>query len=159
MAIYYAGKYLAYLFFQKTTKSKMKSKPVFNELLSIHNSEKKYSTLGGRSYFFVINKSNSLEITNSKNKIRLIQEDEFAIVFARYEELKKKNMQQKSSYYTDTHWKNNGCPNRIFSPYLARLIDSHQNPQIMVKKKQQAKESSLTSNNNMDVFTRISTNR
>jgi hypothetical protein len=137
----------------------MKSKPIFNELLSKHNSENKYSTLSGRSYFYVITKGNSFEITNSKNKTRLIHEAEFAIVFARYEELKRKKMQQKSSYYTDTHWKNSGCPNRIFSPYLARLIDSHQNPQIMVKKKQQAKESSLTSNNNMDVFTRISTNR
>ncbi len=107
---------------------------MFKLILKVHQEEKKYSTYSGRSYFFVTTKGNSFEITNSNNKTRLIHEAEFAIVLARYEELKRKKMQQKSSYYTDTHWKNNGCPNRIFSPYLARLIDIHQNLKIMSKK-------------------------
>lgn len=132
----------------------MKSKLIFNELLSIHNSENKYSTLSGRSYFFVIAKGSSLEITNSNNRTRLIDEAEFDIVYSRYEELKKKKQQQKSSYYTDSHWKNSGCPNRIFSPYVARLIDlqQNQNPKIMSTKRKLVKESKLTIINSMEIL-------
>lgn len=105
----------------------MKAPTLFNNLLADHKKTKSYPTLSARSSFSVLTKGDLLGITNSKNNSRLINVAEFEIVFARYEELKKKNLQQKASYYTDSHWKKKGCPSRIFSPYVAKLIDCQKN--------------------------------
>lgn len=104
----------------------MKNSKLFNQILYNHQKKQKYPTLGGKSFFHVKTKGENLEITNTKNRIRLVGYREFEVIFSRYKELQKTKKENKVAFYTDTHWENHICPNRIFSPYVAKIIHSLQ---------------------------------
>jgi hypothetical protein len=100
----------------------MNNESLFIQALKTHIRKKKYTTLGGRSFFYVLKKGDEIEITNSTGKVRFIDEKEFNRVLKRFKLLSEKGMHAKASYYTDQNWDKKECPSRIFSPYVAMII-------------------------------------
>jgi hypothetical protein len=97
----------------------MKSKDLFKKLLITHTAKKRYLTLGGRSFFYVHSNEDLLIITNSKNKIYLVDKFLFNLIFDRYYSLKE-IYRFKATYFTIPKWKS--CPKKIISPYVAMII-------------------------------------
>lgn len=78
-----------------------------------------YKTLGGRSKFKVKVNGRFFEITNSRNKIYVVDEELFNKILKRYQQLDAK-FRFKTNQYTDPVW--NECPNRVASVYLAAIL-------------------------------------
>jgi hypothetical protein len=91
----------------------------FKNIIELHTKKKKYSTLGGRSYFFLIGKNNELIFQNSQNKQYRVNEHLFSEVFTRYNNANPKD-KHMTSYYTFNKWIS--CPGKIVCPYVASVI-------------------------------------
>jgi len=78
-----------------------------------------FNTLGGKSKFTVENINNHLIITNSSGKKFKVTDDLAEAVLSRYES-SPITVRNKTSNYTDPGWRD--CPNRIVSPYVARIF-------------------------------------
>jgi hypothetical protein len=84
--------------------------------------KKTYNTLGGRSQFTAETRNGRLYIITSSGKEHHVTESLAKAVANRYE----KSLPHKkhlASNYVDPAWPN--CPNRILSPYVARLIKDY----------------------------------
>jgi hypothetical protein len=97
----------------------MNNESLFIQALKTHIRKKKYTTLGGRSFFYVQAKHEELIFTNSRNKTYSVNENLFMIVLSRYEMASNIN-KVKTSYYTLSLWEN--CPQKIVCAYLVSLI-------------------------------------
>ena len=78
-----------------------------------------YKTLGGRSKFNVKIDGKLIEITNSQDKIYVVDEELFNKILKRYQQLDAK-FRFKTNQYTDPVW--NECPNRVASVYIAAIL-------------------------------------
>ena len=78
------------------------------------------ATLGGESQFTVVNQGGTVVIINSSGKTHTLDDALVAAVFQRYNTLAA-DRQLMAGEYVDPNWQE--CPNRIFSPYVARVID------------------------------------
>jgi hypothetical protein len=75
--------------------------------------------LGGKSSFEVINNGNKLTIRNSSGTTLLLNQKLLDAVWCRYQSLPKPKRYQ-AGQYVPSNWKE--CPNKIFSPLIARII-------------------------------------
>jgi len=96
----------------------------FVKLLAwIGNNSSDIPTLGRRSQFKVsLVDDNKIKIINSNERINVVDEHFFNLVYNRYNLADVISM-YKTSYYTDPIWKE--CPNRISSPYIAAVIRAY----------------------------------
>ncbi len=78
------------------------------------------TTLGGESQFTVFNQGSAVVIVNSSGKVHTLDDALVAAVYQRYSTLAA-NRKLMAGDYVDPNWPQ--CPNRIFAPYIARLID------------------------------------
>jgi hypothetical protein len=78
------------------------------------------TTLGGESQFTVVNQGGAVVIINSLGKIHTLDDALVAAVFQRYSTLAS-HRRMMADDYVNPNWPQ--CPNRIFAPYVARLID------------------------------------
>ncbi len=77
-------------------------------------------TLGGGSSFTVLNDGSSLEMVNSGNTRLALTDVILKCVYLRYLELTPSS-RLNAGEYVQPNWP--ACPNTIFSPYIAKLID------------------------------------
>ena len=89
-------------------------------LLRVLPYEMKLPNLGGRSTFTVKNSGRKVLIVNSSQRILVLNIDLLSRVYARYSGLGE-NERLQAGQYVDENWTN--CPNRTFSPLIAKLID------------------------------------
>ena len=78
-----------------------------------------YNTLGGRSNFKVKINENLIEITNSRDKKYIVDEELFNKILKRFQELDPES-RFKTNQYTDPIW--DKCPNRVASVYIAAIL-------------------------------------
>ncbi|MDB4442097.1 hypothetical protein N9219_01605 [bacterium] len=90
-----------------------------NRLRNIVRNRRTFDTLGGKSKFTLENRSNRLIIINSSGNEYEVSEELAKAVSDRYESSPINN-KYKASNYVDPVWQN--CPNRIVSPYVARIL-------------------------------------
>lgn len=93
---------------------------MFNNLIAILKKSSYFITiLGNRTSFHVISDNNVIEITNSRNKTYIINENDFNHILERYNSL---GLDRKwiASEYTPPKWVD--CNKKILSPYVASLI-------------------------------------
>ena len=90
-----------------------------NRLRKIVGNRRTFDTLGGRSKFTVENCNSRLIIINSSGNEYEVSEELANAVSNRYESSPINN-KYKASNYVDPVWQN--CPNRIVSPYVARIL-------------------------------------
>ena len=89
-------------------------------LIRILPSDLKLPNLGGRSSFTIRNDGASIEIVNSGGHALQLTDAILRTVHMRYIELGAA-MQLNAGQYVGPNWP--GCPNRIFSPLIAKLVD------------------------------------
>jgi hypothetical protein len=79
------------------------------------------ATFGGKSSFLVVNRGEIVVITNSSGSQLRLDAAYVNLVYNRYISLttRKRFM---ASEYVDPKWPIPSNPNRIFSPYVARII-------------------------------------
>ena len=77
-------------------------------------------TLGGRKSFTVVKHGGNVSIRNSGDNTLQLNDAHVAAVFERYLDLPAPR-HLKAGNYVDPNW--GEVPNRIFSPYVAKLID------------------------------------
>jgi hypothetical protein len=78
------------------------------------------ATLGGDSYFTVVNQGGEVIIINSGGSVLALDDAHVLAVFNHYNTLPA-DRRLMAGEYVDPLWPQ--CPSRIFSPYVARLID------------------------------------
>jgi hypothetical protein len=79
-----------------------------------------FQTLGNRSSFQVTNLNGHITITNSRGNVFELDDTHVSSVSNRYLELFNRNRHLITSEYTDPNWED--VPNRIFSPYIAKIV-------------------------------------
>ena len=90
-----------------------------DRLRNIVGNRRTFDTLGGRSEFTAEYRNNRLIIINSSGNEYEVSEELAKAVRNRYESSPVNN-KYKASNYVDPVWQN--CPNRIVSPYVARIF-------------------------------------
>ena len=97
-----------------------------DRLRNIVRNKNDFDTLGGRSKFKAeINNNNCLIITISSDKEFEVSDALAAAVLKRYES-SSNGEKYMTSNYTDPAWQD--CPNRIVSPYVARIFKEESLP-------------------------------
>jgi hypothetical protein len=79
------------------------------------------TTLGGKSSFLVVNKGGIVVITNSSGRQLILDAAHVNLVYGRFISLTGRR-QLMAGEYVDPKWPIPPNPNRIFSPYVARII-------------------------------------
>ena len=95
------------------------------QLRSIVSGKRIFDTLGGRSKFKIEFDNNHIIIITSSGKQYKVNDELVSSVFYRF---KTSSIAKRytTSNYTDPLWPD--CPNRVLSPYIARIFKEDEKP-------------------------------